>query len=92
MIPQAINIYLQDSTHETFDIEEEDQIKALKDSESKRIILFREVLVYLMKYWNIAYFAKDLELKNLLLELQGTFNKVLEELGMETSTSESAII
>ena len=31
LIPQVINLYLQDSAHEEFDIEEEDQIKALND-------------------------------------------------------------
>lgn len=72
---------MQDATHEKFLLEEEDLIQAL---EGNSIYLFFLLIFYSF----IALTSKDLELKNLFLQLQKVFTDLLESLNLFYSPSE----
>lgn len=83
MIPEVINIYLQDATYEEFGVEEEDQMNILKDTCNNNIIL----LIILISLKIQALIIKNLELKNILIELQKSLNELLDKLGLLSSRS-----
>lgn len=72
---------MQDATHEKFLFEEEDLIQALEGNS----IYF---LFWFIFYSFIALTSKDLELKNLFLQLQKVFTDLLESLNLFYSPSE----